>query len=798
MVSFAANKTHLSIYHCSKNLSLRKSENLLSFVDSFYSLEMEAESSRKVTFAKDSTSSNESYPSGFEALPTSPSDSIEETELQTLASDGTALLTEESPKTICQRIWRRCNDVGFQTIFLTLGLVTFLSWQIVLACISAWQLESRQDVFNYTAHASKVLSWMDQSVDPCEDFAQFAYGSMLSSIQLEGDQNSVNPVFQTASARVNSRIEAIIKEDWPYIGTFYRGCLDEARINARGDLPILSMMLQILTANSAKKLLQTAAQIRLDSGIDLNLFFRTEITKDVLEPDRNVVSLSCRAGTLDDRSYYYSGNTTLLDAYKSWLQNAFAAAKLRFDDNAFAKLLQLERRLYGHCSSTLSFNIRSQTQLNFSVGSDSFHYLLRLGVLNSSATKINLDIPAYYLQLQAILNSTDIVTLQNYALVSLFTQTFPLLGSPFQELTLSFLQIVTDIESLGSRHQYCVRSTERSLGMLLSHYYIQSYFDEEARNYTSLLMQQLIGAYQKVLAEDIWMDEHTLAEAQRKFDNLQVGVGSPADWPNLDALLQRSHSNKLTGNYFEDVLLLRRARDWSSLQHLGQSPVRDSWEMLPIDVNAYYSPENNRIAIPAGIISDPFFSLDGVPDAANYCMLGSVLGHELGHVIDSSGALFDADGRFINWWTPASKAEFEKRINCIEMQYSQFEVAPGVFLNGPMVSGEAMADLNGLSQALAALVMHRKADPDLTLIGDKSLEDSYGLTWKQLCFVSFAQMWATKARPSYEALLALEDPHPIARFRLEGTLRNMPAFAAAFECPVGSHYNPEEKCDLNK
>lgn len=698
-----------------------------------------------------------------------------------------------APQNVCQRIWRRIQEVGVRNLLILLAVLMGMAWFSISSYLVLLDAERLDSVYNYSENAATITSWMDLSADACEDFVQFSSGTALDNIILRDDQKYVNLAFGEATETLNSRVTTIIDEQWPYISSFYKSCMDEAVIDARGVAPISGTLLRFSAAQNVSRLLNTAAGLRLESGLDLELFFSTQITRNVFDPELNVISLQCRGGNLPDSTYYAVASVTT--AYTTWLKTVFSAVGLPLDDTDAFRLLQLERHL--DCNTGDAFNLRAQSQLNRSLGADVTGFLRTLGVLNNSEIKVNLDSPAYYTQLQVVLNTTDQRTLLNYAFVSIFLRTFTLLGRPFQDLMLQYEQIVTGVGALPARTNFCIRSTERSLGMLLSHYYIKSYFSVEARNRTAIMIEQLRNAYENALQQDDWMDEMTRAEALRKFTQLDTAIGYPDNWPDLDTLLQRSQSRRLSGHYYEDVLMLRRARDWSSLQHLGNTPMKDRWDMLPIETNAYYSAEENRIVIPAGFIIEPLFD-ETAPDAVNYCRLGAVIGHELGHAIDSSGAEFNADGRLVDWWTPASREQFEQRVQCIVEQYSAFEISPEEPLDGELVSGEAMADLNGLSQALAALIAHRKLDPEATSISDKEIEDKYGLTWKQLCFVSYAQMWAEKARLVYELQLSREDPHPMPRFRVEGTLQNMPAFAAVFDCPVGSRYNPEKKCELNK
>ena len=71
-------------------------------------------------------------------------------------------------------------------------------------------------------------------------------------------------------------------------------------------------------------------------------------------------------------------------------------------------------------------------------------------------------------------------------------------------------------------------------------------------------------------------------------------------------------------------------------------------------VNAFYSPQNNSINFPAGILQPPFF--DPQRDMAmNYGGIGAVIGHEMTHGFDDQGRKFDADGNLRDWWTAAGR-----------------------------------------------------------------------------------------------------------------------------------------------
>ena len=95
--------------------------------------------------------------------------------------------------------------------------------------------------------------------------------------------------------------------------------------------------------------------------------------------------------------------------------------------------------------------------------------------------------------------------------------------------------------------------------------------------------------------------------------------------------------------------------------------------MTPQTVNAYYNPPMNEIVFPAGILQPPYFDLNA-ESAVNYGAIGAVIGHEIGHGFDDSGATFDGDGVLRNWWTDKDKAMFKQRTNQLVAQYDGFKV----------------------------------------------------------------------------------------------------------------------------
>jgi predicted metalloendopeptidase len=219
---------------------------------------------------------------------------------------------------------------------------------------------------------------------------------------------------------------------------------------------------------------------------------------------------------------------------------------------------------------------------------------------------------------------------------------------------------------------------------------------------------------------------------------------------------------------------------------VGQPVDRGEWGMTPPTVNAYYNPTFNEIVFPAGILQPPFYD-PNADEAVNYGGMGAVIGHEISHGFDDQGAKFDGQGNLRNWWTPADEKNFNERGDCVVKQFDGYEVEPGLHQNGKLVLGESIGDLGGLAIAYAAY--------EKTIEG-KRPKDVDGFTPEQRFFLGWAQVWGATLRPEFARLQTNTNEHPLPRFRANGPLSNMEAFAKAFGCKKGEAMVRENSCKI--
>jgi endothelin-converting enzyme len=273
--------------------------------------------------------------------------------------------------------------------------------------------------------------------------------------------------------------------------------------------------------------------------------------------------------------------------------------------------------------------------------------------------------------------------------------------------------------------------------------------------------------------------------------NIVQKIGYQTQNPNIQNpqdLDQHYAKLSVGDNHFENTLASFEFGYKKLWNFLLKPTDRDLWSMTAIEVNAYYNPAGNEIAFPAGIMQPPSFS--GVlPEYVSYGGFGTVVGHELTHAFDNTGAQFDEIGRYRNWWDNSTTVRFEGKTTCFVKQYSEYFVeglqGEKVFVNGKLTLGENIADSGGLNAAFKAWKKREKNAFNPTLPGLEKFSND------QLFFLSFGNSWCSKKRK--EALLeqVYTNPHSPSDNRILGPVANSVEFKKAFNCPV-----KEPTCEL--
>lgn len=316
----------------------------------------------------------------------------------------------------------------------------------------------------------------------------------------------------------------------------------------------------------------------------------------------------------------------------------------------------------------------------------------------------------------------------------------------------------------------CVEITQHMLPGLVAEAYLRVAMPEKEQ--IRDMTRKIVRTYKDMIANrTTWLSGEAKVKALQKLDNLLIRVAEPDDW------LPEPFGDRLASDrYGHNMNMVRRYRVERNLQlwHKDQ-PTRLDRSALAffaaplMEVNAYYSGPTNTITILAGILQHPFFMKE-FNAVSKYAILGSVIGHELGHVFDANGLHWDEDGAFKpdGIWLKQDMDEFTKQTQCVIREYGLRDKPQcnNITDYGLATLNEDMADLIGLRLSFDTLLR----------------EHNIPLSDQQKFFMVFSQAWCSSFDMAHTCEAIASDVHAIAEYRVDRTLRNMPEFARAFQC----------------
>ncbi|MBZ5619568.1 MAG: M13 family metallopeptidase [Acidobacteriia bacterium] len=635
---------------------------------------------------------------------------------------------------------------------------------------------------------------MNKSVDPCVDFHQYACGNWIAHNPVPADRarwgrftelNDRNEkvlldIIQGAAVERPGRSALDQK-----IGDFFTSCMDTAAINKKGLAPLQPELDRINAMSNREEVLVELVRLHR-RGVGVLFSFGAQ--PDAKDSTRTIASLGQGGLSLPDRDYYLKTDPKSVETRQRYVEHMKKMFRLAGDspENAAAKaqtVLDFETTIAKASADRVSmrdpnkrYHILSKQELQALAPWDWEGYFKGVGA--PAFETLNVSGPDFIKQIAATLPTDTVNPWQAYFTWHLLRQAAAQLPEAFENESFDFWQrYLTGAKEPRPRSARCVAVVDRSLGDLLGQKYIEVAFGPDAK----AQIGQLVDALDKALGKDIqglpWMTDTTKKAALDKLKAITNNVGYPKKWRDYSKVTVAR--DDLFGNSLRAAEAIQQDR----LQRIGKPTDKTEWSMTTPTVNAFYSPQNNSINFPAGILQSPFF--DPRRDIAlNYGAAGMVIGHEMTHGFDDQGRKFDGDGNLRDWWTPKDGAEFEKRVACVADEYSGFTAVDDVKLNGRLTLGENTADNGGLRVALMAL--------QDTLKGKESLLD--GFTPEQRFFLGFAQIWCENSTPQSERQQALTNPHSPGRYRVDGTLQNMPEFQKAFSCKAGQPMVSSNAC----
>ncbi len=638
----------------------------------------------------------------------------------------------------------------------------------------------------------------DKSANACDDFYKFATGGWTSTHPIPAHLSRWSTFDQLSEnnlADMRAVLDRLVAKpdmsdpDFPRIAHYYKACMDVDRIEKDGDAWLKAQLAPIDALADRSAII---AEISRLQAAGVSVFFGFGAAPDGLDSDHQNAAIGQGGLSLPNRDYYTRDDEKAKTLRTKLVAHIAKMFVLAGEDQAKAgadaqSVMDIETKLALASRTPVelrdpvaNYNLMAVDSLDaLSPGFDWKTFMKAVGA--PAVPKVDVNQPDFVKGLSAVLADSSPDALKAYLRWNVIASGGDGLPQRFVDEQFDFSRNLSGAKEQRPRWQRCVRETTAAMPDAIGKAFVKNLVPAGTKE----RMLKLVGNIRKTLREDIqtldWMGPETKKLATAKLDKMSEHIAYPDKPIDYSAL-------KLTGDelYGDARAAAMRFGEHRDLAKIGKPTDHNEWQMSAMITNAYYEPADNSINFPAGILFPPFFDVKA-DDAVNYGGIGVVIGHEMTHGFDDEGRNFDGSGNLKDWWTKADAENFAKRGKCISDEYSGFVAIDDLHENGGLEEGEAIADLGGTTIAYRAFQKTAQA---------KAGKPIDGMTPDQRFFAAFAQIWSQNIRPEEARTRALSDPHPIANFRVTGTVGNVPAFAKAYECPATAPMVRKDVCKI--
>ncbi|XP_077927886.1 membrane metallo-endopeptidase-like 1 isoform X3 [Halichoerus grypus] len=639
--------------------------------------------------------------------------------------------------------------------------------------------------------AARILQNMDPSREPCDDFYQYACGGWLRR-HVVPETNSRYSVFDVLRDELEVILKGLLEnsttKDRPAVQKakmLYRSCMNESVIEKRDSQPLLDILEVMggwpVTMEKWNESVGPRWELEQQLAV-MNTQFNRRVLIDLFiwnddqNSSRHIIYIDQPTLGMPSREYYFNegSNQKVREAYLQFMMSVatMLRADMHLPESSYlvredmVQVLEMETQLANatapqeerHDVTTL-YHRMSLEDLQNKFGLKGFNWTLFIqSVLSSVKIKLLPDEEVVVYGIPYLQNLEDIIdvysarTIQNYLVWRLVLDRISSLSQRFKDARTNYRKVLYGTTMEEVRWRECVSYVNSNMESAVGSLYVREAFPGDSKDAVRELIDKVRAVFVETLDELGWMDEVSKKKAREKAMNIREQIGYPdyiLEERNKHLDEEYSNLNFSEDKYFENGLQNLKAGAQRSLKKLREKVDQNLWIIGAAVVNAFYSPNRNQI-----------------------------------------GRNFDKNGNMLDWWSNFSAQHFQKQSECMIHQYGNYswDLADNQNVNGFSTLGENIADNGGVRQAYKAyLKWMAEGGKDQQLPG---LELSYD----QLFFINYAQVWCGSYRPEFAIQSIKTDVHSPLKYRVLGSLQNLGAFADAFHCAEGTHMHPHERC----
>jgi len=662
------------------------------------------------------------------------------------------------------------------------------------------QAADKTETAKPSANVSFSADMLDKNIDPCNNFYAYACSKWAAQNPIPADRSGwgrfnelaergeyiVRDILEKESVDRSGRSSGRSSNEQK-IGDYYASCMDEPAIEKAGIRPLQPDFDSIAALKSKADLPREIVRLHREGA---DVLFGFDSGSDFKNASQIIAQVDQGGLGMPDRDYYFKDDAKSVELRQKYVAHVAKMFVLLGDEqgkaDAEAKaVMEIETALAKGALDQTSRRdpqkiYHKLTSKELAALSPAFDWNVYFeGVGAPRFDSLNVIEPDFIKNMQEVIATHSLEDWKTYLRWHVAHASVSALPMAFENENFEFFaKTLQGTKELRPRWKRCVDYTNGDLGEAVGQIYVQQTFGAEGKERTLAM----VNALEKALGQDIqsvpWMSPDTKAQALIKLKAITNRIGYPDTWRDYSALqIVRGDALGNSQRANQNDLQYR-------LNKIGKALDKREWPYPPMTVNATYDPTQNNITFPAGILQPPFYD-NHADDALNFGGIGAVIGHELTHGFDDQGSQFDADGNLRDWWKASDKKQFEERTACIRDQYGSFVAVDDLKLNGKLTLGENTADNGGMRIAYMAM---------LNTFAGKEPAPIDGLTAEQRFFLGWANVWCQNRTDAFSRMLVTVDPHSPTRYRVNGTVSNMPEFREAYHCSATAPMVNQKAC----
>ena len=307
--------------------------------------------------------------------------------------------------------------------------------------------------------------------------------------------------------------------------------------------------------------------------------------------------------------------------------------------------------------------------------------------------------------------------------------------------------------------------------------YTATYLKQEDKDRISAMVDELLAHYHGIIGEAGFLSDETKAAAIEKLDSIEKRILFPDSWEKYSCEELNFAGPEDGGTLWDASRAINEYYLAESVRDYLEPVDKTKWDETPQTFNCFYDPQNNSVAILGAFARGDIYN-SAMSDEELLAKLGAVIGHEISHAFDSSGAQFDKNGDMADWWTEEDYLTFLARNEKMVDYYNAIQPWAGQELYGSIMTGEAGADMAGVKVALRAAAEIEGFDYDAF-------------------FRAYADLWA--GQETLQSIYAgINDVHPLSYLRINCTLQQFDEFLDCYGITEGDgmYLAPAERVNI--